>query len=317
MKTAAILLLLLFPARVWAILFYGTGDASFNTTAPTGTLAGSGWDYEGNWGPGVGTAISPDYFITAQHLGGGIGSPFVYQGQSFQTIGYTDCPGTDLRLWQVAGTFSSYAPIYSQNDEAGRNIVVFGRGTQRGDPVTVNSQLKGWTWGNYDGVLRWGQSQVHGTIQGGTGIGSLLQLPFQPGLGPNAATLSGNDSGGGVFVQVNQTWYLAGVNYAVDGPFNTSNSGSGFNAAIFDARGLYYGGPGNWQLVPDGPTPVTTSFYASEISASAGFIDSVIFSTVPEAGGAGQLLPCSIVAAAALMVRRRQAPPPATAARKR
>jgi len=34
-------------------------------------------------------------------------------------------------------------------------------------------------------------------------------------------------------------WKLAGINYAVQGPYNRNEFGDGFNAAIFDLRGLY------------------------------------------------------------------------------
>src|ERR1039458_6573682 len=52
-----------------AIILYRTGDPAANTTEPTGTLAGSGWQYEGLIGAFLGTAIAPHFFITAQHFG--------------------------------------------------------------------------------------------------------------------------------------------------------------------------------------------------------------------------------------------------------
>src|SRR6185436_10644721 len=52
-----------------AVIFWSTSDPSYNTTAPTGALAGSGWQYEGKWGSFLGTVIAPQYFVTAEHVG--------------------------------------------------------------------------------------------------------------------------------------------------------------------------------------------------------------------------------------------------------
>ena len=46
---------LLAPAR--AVIFFSTSDPLFNTTAPTGGLAGSGWQWTGFWGGVTGTTI--------------------------------------------------------------------------------------------------------------------------------------------------------------------------------------------------------------------------------------------------------------------
>jgi hypothetical protein len=42
-----------------------------------------------------------------------------------------------------------------------------------------------------------------------------------------------------VFIQQNGVWSLAGVNYGVESQFNTTNTGGGFYAAVFDVGGLY------------------------------------------------------------------------------
>ena len=41
-----------------------------NKSAPTGTFANSGWQYEGKFGDFMGTAIGKNYFMTASHIGG-------------------------------------------------------------------------------------------------------------------------------------------------------------------------------------------------------------------------------------------------------
>src|ERR1700731_563949 len=65
--------LILAPTPSGAVILYGTGDPSANTSAPTGALAGSGWQYEGQFAGVLGTVIASNYFITAKHVGGSVG----------------------------------------------------------------------------------------------------------------------------------------------------------------------------------------------------------------------------------------------------
>jgi hypothetical protein len=260
-----------------AVILYGTGDPTVNTSAPTGPLLDSGWQYEGQFSAFLGTPIAPNYFITAAHLGGAslVGNtPFVYQGTTYTTTAaYTD-PNTDLCIYQVSGVFPSYAPLYTNpGGEVGQGLVVFGRGTQRGNPVTLpNGQVGGWYWGAGDSVQRWGQNTVNSIVQDPQ-AGTLLYATFSASGGPNEATLSGGDSGGGVFIKgANGVWDLAGVNYAVDGPFYTDDQGSNpFNGAMFDTTGLYEFDGTNYVNATN-----PSGFYASEIAADLTFIDSVI-----------------------------------------
>src|SRR6266849_719207 len=144
------------PAR--AVLFDSTPNPNFNTTAPGGALAGSGWQYEGLWlNSFLGTPIASQYFITAAHIGGNIGDIFNFGGMQYTTTAMFDSPTSDLRIWQVSGTFPSFAPLYTGSDEVGKSLVVFGCGTQRGDEVTLSGDLKGWSWGTSDHVQRWVQ----------------------------------------------------------------------------------------------------------------------------------------------------------------
>src|SRR5438132_267871 len=72
------------PAR--AVIFYSSADPTMNTTAPTGTLAGSGWQYEGQWVGFTGTPVAPNYFLTAKHVGGVVGSQFNFNGINYNTV---------------------------------------------------------------------------------------------------------------------------------------------------------------------------------------------------------------------------------------
>ena len=288
-----VILFVLTPVR--AVILYSTGDPTYNTTAPGGTLTNSGWQFEGNWGGFLGTTIAPKYFITAAHIGGSVGDLFTINGEQYTTTAVYDDPDSDLRIWRICGTFSSFAQIYTNSDETNKSIVVIGRGTQRAEVVTTTNLLglvntNGWRWGPYDGVVRWGENAVAAIANGdglfGSGIGDLLEATFDADVSSNECHLSNGDSGGAVFLKDGSTWKLAGINFAVDGPFNTGSSGPGFFGAIFDERGLYTTNSvaGGWDQVPGIGPARSISFYATRVSAHAAWINSIIDGAAPGAG---------------------------------
>jgi hypothetical protein len=255
------------------VILYGTGDPTANTAAPTGAFAGSGWQYEGEFDGFLGTVIASNYFVTAKHIGGGVGDTFTLNGVNYATTAVFPDPSSDLQIWRVAGSFPIHAPLFSgpAGSEVNLSLVVFGRGTQRGNPVGVgsDSHLGGWLWGTSDAIQRWGTNVV-GSIYTDPSYGNLLRVPFDSNAGANEAHLSPGDSGGAVFVFNTSTnnWELAGINLAVDGPFSISSNGANpFNAAMFDTTGLFAQG---------GPAPNPSAFYSTEIAARKGFIESVV-----------------------------------------
>jgi hypothetical protein len=133
---------LLCAASAHAVIFQSTADPAFNTTSPTGALANSGWELQGAWGDFLGTPVAPQYFLAAQHVGGYIGQVFTFRGVEYITTAVFDDPYSDLRLWKVDNTFPAYAQLYTGNNELGRDMVVFGRGTRRGAEVSVSVESK-------------------------------------------------------------------------------------------------------------------------------------------------------------------------------
>ena len=284
-----------------AILFYDTADSSHNTTAPTGIYQDSGWQYQGIFGDNLGTAIGQNFFITAAHVS--VESTFVQTSlftgaadmtyhvdtTAFGGLGYYDIAGTDLRIYQTVESFGSWAALYTGGLEVGSTVVMFGLGGARGSEVLLDSgsgdELKGWYGTASNGTARWGTNTIASVLPGifsPTG-GELLTADFNALPGTDEATFTGNDSGGGVFILDGGTWKLAGINYAVDGAFNTTPSDSGaFNAALFDKGGYYEGGGFNWSYNPDLPVDAPSSLYMSRLSSSVSEIQSVV--TVPEPG---------------------------------
>ncbi|PYK30233.1 MAG: hypothetical protein DME57_07525 [Verrucomicrobia bacterium] len=261
-----------------AVILYGTGDPTANTTAPTGALAGSGWQYEGAFNGLGGTVIATNYFITAKHIGGSVGNIFVFNGVNYTTDAAFPDPSSDLQIWRVAGNFPTHAPVFSSapGSEVNLGLVVIGRGRQRGSAVTVgdDSHLGGWLWGSFDDVQRWGTNVV-GSIFIDSTYGDLLRAPFNSDAGPNEAHLAPGDSGGAVFVlnPATNVWELAGINLAADGPFSASQTGANsFDAAMFDTTGLFVpGAVGGWVSAPN-----PSAFYATEIAVHRGFIEATV-----------------------------------------
>jgi hypothetical protein len=295
---ATCVLLLAQPGQ--AVVFYETGDPNHNTTAPTGAYAGAGWQYEGLFGGFLGTMISPQLFITAQHIGvpaSSFVSTALFNGVADVTYtidtaansgtGFWDITGTDLRIYKINETFTTYAELYALPTELGQTLVTAGRGGPRGDEVIISAESKGWKTGGGDGIARWGANQV--TAIYSTGAGDLLAAQFNAVNGVEESFLSAGDSGGGVFIKDGATWKLAGVNYAIEEDFDTNDiigDNSHFAGAIFDKGGLYQGSDaGGWNLTPDVPIDIPEEFYVSRISSNIAAIDAVI-QAVPEPGGA-------------------------------
>jgi hypothetical protein len=262
--------------RADAVLFQSTCDPNFNTTAPSGVLTNSGWQYQGLWLNFLGTPIAPQFFIVANHVGGTTNDVFLFNGLPYHPVAAFKTFDSDLTIWQVRETFPSYAPLYTSSDETNKHLVVFGRGTQRGAPVVVDGQTNGWFWGISDGVRRWGENDVASITNLGVGVGDMLRVIFDGNGGSNKCHLSDGDSSGGVFIQQDGVWKLAGINHGVDGEFSNDVDNTVFTAALTDLRGLFQqDGPADWIYIDD-VQPIPSAFYCTRISANLDWIYSVI-----------------------------------------
>ena len=273
-----------------AIIFLETADPAFHSSTPGDN---SGWQYEGKFSYFLGVPIAPYFFITAHHFGGTVGATIDLHGDSYTTISYHDIPSTDLRMWEVdhAKPFPTYAPLSSGVADVGATATILGRGTRRGTEVVVNGEAKGWLWGPGDDVERWGRNVVVDTIDDPT-LGQFRYCDFDnPGIA-GECHLSVGDSGGGMFVLENGLWRLAGINYAVDGPFRTTLTGSDLSATLYDMGGLYAQNP-DWMLIDNQAENIPSSFYSSRIAASLAAITGIApeaASLAPESYAAWQRL---------------------------
>lgn len=287
---ARILALALFlaAADAPAVILFRTADPSANTSAPTGDLAGSGWQFEGTFGGFLGTPIAPNFFITASHFGQA-DTVFYFNAVAYPIVRQFKDPFSDLIIWQVDGVFPAIAPLYPQGDETGKHLVVFGRGTQRGSEIMLGGTLRGWNWGSSDGVERWGENIVSAIVHDGPANAYIYSTLDQSGL-PNECHLSSGDSGGAIFIQDAGVWKLAAINYAVDDLYGDAAGNGAFTAAVFDARGFYtqdsVNPPHYTQIAGKKPQP--TGFYSTQISSKLNWIYSV---TAPTADADGNGIP--------------------------
>ena len=275
------LLLLVGATNSFGVILFDTGDPNVNTTAPGGTLANSGWQYQGDWGGFLGTPISPKFFITAGHFGQA-GAALSYQNVNYPVIGSFSLAGSDFVLWKIAGTFPSFAPLYTKRNEVGQHLIVFGRGTERGTERYLDNTLRGWNWAadSTAGTRRWGENDVSEIFpyQGHDTLHATFDQHLLPNDHPNECHLSNGDSGGAVFLKDGAVWKIAGINFLVDDLYTAPPNATKFTAAIFDARGYYTSdekNPPTFTQISD-PAPVPTGFYASRISSELAWIGSVI-----------------------------------------
>lgn len=271
----SVLIAALDPSAARAIIFSDPSATIFtNTTAPPAAYAASGWDYQGLWGSFLGTPIGPNHFVTARHVHGTIGQTFIYHGTSYVTDNYVDAPNSDLRIWHVLAPFPDYAPVYLKPVNIGQELVIFGRGTDRGAPVTTSTGGAGWLWGATNQTQRWGTNRVSGISD------RLLIAEFNFGTSdPYEAHLSVGDSGGGVFVKdEDDIWKLAAINFSVSSPYSAEPNGTErFNAALFDQTGFF-------EELTATPLSGPGELYLSRLDAQAEFIEDVVGVPEPAVG---------------------------------
>ncbi len=231
-----------------AIILGSTGDPDAHTLAPP--FAPLAWSWVGFFGPFTGVAIGPHTFVAATHIGGAPGQLFLYQGHYYPTLSATPAPdGSDFTLWRVGGeVLTNYAPLYP-GPAIGKLTLLAGRGTRRGpaqwvysnDPLTPLPRfpscqaLAGWSWGPWDGRLRWGTNTLGGSL-----------ARYSCSFTPSTCTASLGDSSGACFAldPRDGVWKLVGViSYVwVTGPYATSPGGPATSGAFTSTRWLYTNG---------------------------------------------------------------------------
>lgn len=262
------------------MIFYSTGDNSYNSSAPAGDYKDSGWQWQGNWGSGNGTIVSPTQILTVKHY---TATTFTYGGNTYSEL--SSVTSGDMKLvtldTSAHGDFSSWAPLYAGTSEVGSEVVVLGRGKNRGSEVIVDTEAKGWKYGS-SGTRHWGTNVIE-SVEGSSG--NLLAASFtRVGGTEHEAHLATWDSGGGAFVKHDGLWQLVGVNYSVDAYFNTTPSDTGrYLAALYDMGGLYVGRDSSgWAFVTDKEDDISSHFYMHRVSSYSDWLQANLVLPVPE-----------------------------------
>ncbi|MBK7951136.1 MAG: thrombospondin type 3 repeat-containing protein [Deltaproteobacteria bacterium] len=228
----------------------------------------------------LGTPIDATHFITAQHIGIAAGDAITFAGGpnvgTYSIVGWTDDPGSDLRIVEIAGTFQDWVPLNGSGYEASKTATIFGRGGAPDSELFVGTELKGWTAANPDGAISWGRNVVTGTLNN-----NQIYARFEINGLPQEAGLTAGDSGGPWFAADGQgLMRLIGVSFGATGPYQLdvagAPSGSYFEAALFDLGGLWVGAPGNAVFIPENPVNVPGVGVASRISDRIGWISTLI-----------------------------------------
>jgi len=187
-------------------------------------------------------------------------------------------------------------------------------GEQRQGPgpaVDPSYEFRGWEWGVNDTQQSWGTNVVEAVFNDQT-FGQILGFDFDNDSSMTAyeAALAGGDSSGGVFVQNNAgVWKLAGVNFAVDGPFSRTPEGPYSFAALVDMGGYYIGSAADHVLVPDLAEAIPSWSYSTRVGGYRTQISNITgVSLLPEPGSLGLIGLSVIVLARRARSRLNRAP---------
>ena len=347
---AALLLPLLAAPSANALILYGSEKR--NTTAPTGAFANSGWDDAGFIGGfnanndfiinNCTWPVSSNWAMRAYHTTGDGTGDIYMDGVPHHIVQTVHLAGTDVAMSQVDTPFPRYASLYQGSATPGANEMIFGSGfNEKDQPIYTpgTNQIGGWTFKNGSNPYSWGRNQVSDTVDVAIGANTTNTLyatfdkptlddgsPNPMSVGADEAMAGFGDSAGGVFLQQDGQWKLAGVIYAIDsGVYYDANGNTPNFGAIFDARGLYGdfpSDPNNPNSAPfrhmiggsytvnnePGISAYSLGFYATNLSHYNDFIDANLHSAVaaPEWGTLALLLlpALGMVTALAARVRR-------------
>jgi len=208
-------------------------DNSYNTTAPAN---GAPWQYVAETGPDDASAVylGNSWCITAAHVTLSNTTPVLLDGTTFfpdPATPYQGIGNTDLKLFKILGDpgLPSLALTQPTDNDLDQPVVRIACGQGKGSLLTgTDGGEVGFTWNGGAYTKRWGIAETLGQSYTFPGDGNTyIVTPFDSSLGPNASAASMGDSGGGVFIELNGGWKLAGITDGVDvlgsSSYNPSN----------------------------------------------------------------------------------------------
>lgn len=194
----------------------------------TGEWSGSNWSWatagvyqwnttwNGNWYIGSAVAIAPNYLLTAGHVNGNTTDYAMINGVKYTAVesyippndpGQSGPP--DLRIIKVDKTLPTWNTLFTGQIVAGTNVTIIGYG-QTGTDLFYGAV--DWTSGT-EGIGRWGTNTINTSrrVDSGGRSSQMFGFSYLWNETPYEAIAADGDSGGGVFIKVNNTWQLAGI----------------------------------------------------------------------------------------------------------
>ena len=152
-------------------------DNSHNIATPADTTLAGLYRYCGILGPQplveqanfIGTAIGPKLVCTADHIGAPVGTPFLYQGQTYSVVSRVVSTKTGAAYLFLDRAMPNWAPLWREEAYSNQSQVFYvGHGMGRGTEILSGATLIGWN-ATPPHVTRWA-------------IALLARLDKDPGL---------------------------------------------------------------------------------------------------------------------------------------
>lgn len=299
---------------------------------------------------GMNIPIAPNFALAAKHVAPRVGTSFVHFGITYTVTGRFDNPGVDVSVVRVDKSFESslLVPLYRPGGESevGKEAFIVTRGgfadkagefiiPDTGRNPSYAGQQAGWrfTGAGDSAATTWGMNRVAEFVSASganivKGDDYLFHSFDAPGTGDNVsgdafrqgseAMAGSGDSGGGVFIEQDGEWRLAGTIWAIGAGFYSSADRANrdpYTGAFYDTRGMYYDGPDGQRVYITDENPVPNGFFAARLSKQMDWIlQSTNFTvppprsavTVPEAGSLPLASSAALLGLAAAGMRRRR-----------
>lgn len=209
-------------SSAWAI-----GPGQTGELPQAGEWSGTNWSWSttgvhawyspgnGNAFIGSAVAIGPNHLLTAGHVGGNPNEYTLIDGVKYTAVesylpphdpGRSGPP--DLRVIQVDKTLPVYNTLYGGSLASGMKVTLIGYGQDGQDLDFASVQPIAGT----EGIGRWGTNTVNRPgLRSSNGNSQLFDMAYFRTNTPYEAMAAQGDSGGGVFIKVDDTWQLAGI----------------------------------------------------------------------------------------------------------
>jgi len=260
-----------------ALVFCVTNAVDVHQLAPTGSLAASGWQQTWPVDLFLGTAIQSNALLTAKHIWEiDVGDSFSAEGATHTVTAKVGDAASDLAVLFITPPVTNIARLNIETNETASDVVLQGRGLERGEVVVTAGHTNGWRWAwdKWWAVRRWGVNRFIGEAEDGL----LAVAAFDDNGDPDECMLSVGDSGGPGFIRTGSGWKLATVNYSVfPVSFTAStNPAAAFDASLFDCAGLYFDNGGEWEYVPPEASPSPCLLYGTRVARRIAWLTNTV-----------------------------------------